>query len=100
MDRHRRYHPLFADDLTSATTYYDRISVPLGNRFRDLVRKRLATITENPELFARIHNDIRASVVDRFPYVILYEVQHDFVVMLGIHHVASDRSGWFERSGD
>ena len=37
-------------------------------------------------------------MVDRFPYVILYEIQSDTVVMLGIHHAASDQGGWFERS--
>jgi len=63
-----------------------------------MVRQRLAAITGNPELFSRIHEEIRASMVDRFPYVILYEIQSDTVVMLGIHHAASDQGGWFERS--
>lgn len=97
MDK-RRYHPLFADDLKDAAQYYDRISASLGNRFRSFVRKRLQVITENPELFGRVQNEIRASVVERFPYVVLYEIQNDVVVMLGIHHVASDRNEWFERS--
>lgn len=83
--------------MIAATTYYDQISAPLGNRFRGLVRKRLELITENPELFGRVQDEIRASTVEQFPYVVLYEI-HDDVVMVGIHHVASDRCGWFERS--
>ena len=75
MDK-RRYHPLFADDLKDATKYFDRISAALGNRFRGVIRERLQLITENPELFGRVQNEIRASVVDRFPYVVLYEIQN------------------------
>ena len=97
MDRHRRYHPRFADDLSSATAYYDSISVNLGNRFRDMIRQRLAAITGSPELYGRQNEEIRASMVDRFPYVILYEIQGDTVMMLGIHHASSDQGGWFER---
>ena len=100
MGRQRRSHPLFVDDLSSATAYYDKISVKLGNRFRDVIRQRMAAITDKPELFGRIHDEIRASMVDRFPYVILYEIQGNAVVMLGIHHAASDQGGWFERSSE
>lgn len=46
----------------------------------------------------KMHGEIRASMVARFPYVILFEIQGDTVVMLGIHHAASDQGGWFERS--
>lgn len=98
MARHRRYHPAFAADLTAATVYYDRISTSLGSRFRDMVRQRLAAITEAPELCGRIRDEIRVSTVNKFPYVILYEVQGDTVVMLGIYHVASEQGAWFARS--
>ena len=100
MGKLRRYHPQFVSDLSLATTYYDSISTQLGNRFRELVRHKLDRILEEPELYGRIREDVRAAMVDRFPYVILYEVRNDFVLMLGIHHAASDRSGWFERETD
>ncbi len=98
MGTHRRYHPGFADDLSAATAYYDKISVDLGNRFREVVRRRLVAITENPELSGRIHEEIRVSMVDRFPYVIVFEILGNAVVMLGIHHAASNQGGWFQRS--
>ena len=98
MDSVRRYHPRFADDLSSATAYYDDISANLGDSFRSAVRQRLEAITKNPELCGRMHDEIRASMVERFPYVILYEIQGNAVVMLGIHHAASNQAGWFDRS--
>lgn len=98
MARQRRYHPAFAADLSAANVYYDKISADLGNRFRSMVRLQLAAIAERPALFGRIHDNIRACMVNRFPYMILYEDQDDAVFMLGIYHVASDQGVWFKRS--
>ena len=94
----RHYHPLVADDLAAAVAYYDDISVDLGNRFRASVRNRIERITERPDSFGRIHQQLRAAMVDRFPYVILFEHENESVAILGIFHAASDRGRWFERS--
>ena len=98
MARTRRYHPLVADDLAAAVTYYDDISVDLGNRFRASVRKRIETITDRPDSYACIHEQLRATMVDRFPYVVLFKHVNDTVAILGIFHAASDCDRWFERS--
>ncbi len=98
MGKDRRYHPLVADDLTSAATYYDEVSVDLGNRFRDSVRSRLRDVSQRTESFACIHAEMRAAMIDRFPYVLLFEDRGNTVVILGIFHAASDQKGWFERS--
>ncbi len=98
MAKKRRYHPLFADDLLSAVSYYDDISVELGNRFRTSVRDQLRVISERSESFARINEDMRASMINHFPYVVLFEDGGETVAIFGIFHAASDQSGWFERS--
>ena len=98
MARTRRYHPQFADDLAAAVAYYDNISDELGNRFRAAVRSRIETITERPDSFGRIHQELRATLIDRFPYVLLFEHEKNAVSIVGIFHAASDRQRWFERS--
>ncbi|TWU05801.1 hypothetical protein Pla52n_15160 [Stieleria varia] len=81
---------MVADDLSSATNYYDEISVDLGNRLRDL--------SQRPESFGCVHGIMRVATVNRFPYVLLFENRDEFVAILGVFHAASDQSGWFERS--
>ena len=98
MARTRRFHPLVAADLAEAISYFDEVSVELGNRFRDSVRQRLVSITDFPESYACIHERIRAAMINRFPYVVLYELRDEAVAILGVFHAASDRTGWFERS--
>jgi len=94
----RRFHPLVAEDLTRAVRYYDDVSIELGNRFRDSVRDRLRSISEFPESYGCIHGLIRAAMTRRFPYVILFELRGDTVLILGVFHAASDQTGWFDRS--
>ena len=98
MARIRRYHPLVADDLASAIAFYDNISVDLGNRFRASIRDRLKTITDRPDSYGRIHEQLRAAMIDRFPYVVLFEHRSESVAILGIFHAASDQERWVERS--
>jgi len=98
MARTHRYHPLIADDLASATGYYDDVSLDLGNRFRSSVRQSLKSIQEYPESYGVIHQQIRAAIMDRFPYVVLFELRENTVFILSIVHAASDRDGWFDRA--
>lgn len=93
--RSRRYHPTFVADLSAAVSYYDTISPDLGNRFRDSVRHKLGLISESPEVYAKIHNAVRAARTNRFPYVLLFQVHDEVVAILGIKHAASDRGTWF-----
>lgn len=98
MARTRRYHPLVVQDLADAVAYYEGVSVDLGNRFREAVRDRIGTITDRPDSFGRIRDRYRAAMLDRFPYVIVYEQDKEIVSILGIYHAASDRESWFDRS--
>lgn len=96
-NKRRRYHPKFAADLKFANEYYDNISIDLGNRFRKTVGDQLTLISEIPEAFATIHNQVRAARLRNFPYLILYRNFPDHVYVVGFVHAASDRQHWFDR---
>jgi plasmid stabilization system protein ParE len=97
MARKRRYHPEFVADLKPAIDYYDGISASVGNRFRDSIRQRIEDVTDRPESFAPIANQVRAALLPGFPFVLLFEVHSQFVGILRIVHAASDTVGWFDR---
>ena len=98
MARMRRYHPLVVKDVAASVAHYDNISLDLGNRFRASIRDRIEAITARPDSFGVIHEQCRAAMLDRFPYVVLFEHEKETVTVFGIFHAASDRDGWFERS--
>ena len=93
-----RYHPLVAVDLRDACQHYDSIAPALGNRFRTNVQLKIQTIIERPESFGDIGGDFRGALVDRFPYVIVFTVEHDVPCIYGVRHAASDRETWFDRT--
>jgi hypothetical protein len=94
MARSRRYHPLVAEDLSKATVYYDAISSDLGNRFRSCVRACLLDVTSRPASFGVVDGPVRAALLEHFPYVVLFEDWGSIVLILGIHHAASDPTSW------
>jgi hypothetical protein len=93
------YHPDVANDLAAATGYDDDISLHLGKRFRTSVRDRIDRITERPESFGRIPEQLRAAMVDRFPHVILFEYDRATVSILGIFHAFEPRKARNTRKG-
>ena len=64
-----RFHPLVADDLESAASWYDENSPELGNRFRSAVDSRFDAVRLMPESFGMADPPMRACLVRRFPYL-------------------------------
>ena len=95
-----RFHPHMVSDLRDAVSWYDEISVDLGNRFRMAVRTCFAEIAEKPNRFGRTSEGIRFARVKRFPYVVLFEEAREAVSVLGVFHAASDPKRWKRRSSE
>jgi plasmid stabilization system protein ParE len=47
-----------------------------------------------PEMFARVHGDVRRVIVSRFPYAVFYQVEADRIVVLAVLHTARDPESW------
>ena len=97
MARERRFHPQFATDLISATSYYKDISDSLVQRFQSAVADRFEAISDRADSFGSVDGEFRGCMLLQFPYLILFRIEKEFVVLIGLFHVASDRSGWFCR---
>ena len=92
-----RFHPLVAEDLQAATKWYDDISVDLGNRFRRAVNSRFDAVESRPDLYGRVQNEIRATRVEGFPYLVVFEIFGDVAEVLGVVHSAADPAKWNRR---
>jgi plasmid stabilization system protein ParE len=47
-----------------------------------------------PEMFARVHGDVRRMIVSRFPYAVFYQIEADRIVVLAVLHTARDPESW------
>jgi hypothetical protein len=100
MVRAIRYHPLFECDVREAAGWYDRRSAGLGNVFVHLVAQSVNEIIERPESFAIGPAGCRGARVVRFPYVVLFDITDDELLMFGVLHTARSMEKWRERQSD
>jgi toxin ParE1/3/4 len=99
MARSLRYHPLFDCDVREAAGWYDRRSPGLGNAFVDVVRRSVSEIIEDPERFAMSPAGCRYIRLRRFPYVLLFDVVNNELLVLAVLHTARSMEKWRERIG-
>jgi hypothetical protein len=98
-DRHVRYHPLFDQDVIEAANWYDDRSAGLGDAFSANVLFSVSEIFSDPERFARTTAGLRYSRVERFPYVVLFDLAGTEILMLGVLHTARSMEKWRESRG-
>jgi plasmid stabilization system protein ParE len=81
-------------DLAGAYGWYEGQRAGLGEEFLGAVDASLDAIQEFPEMYARVHGEVRRAVVSRFPYAVFYRVEPKRVVVLAVLHMASDPKFW------
>ena len=81
-------------DLADGFSWYNGQAEELGETFLGAVNAVFDTIEQYPELFARIHGEVRRAVLARFPYAVFYRVESRRVVVLAVLHTARDPNVW------
>ena len=88
------YRPKVGRDLAAGFGYYEGESQGLGKKFLNAVDSAFDAIERYPEMFARVHGEVRRAIVSRFPYAVFYHVETKRVVVLTVLHTARDPKLW------
>lgn len=75
-------------EAQEAYDYYEFKQTGLGEKFIEELDKSVASISENPEHNRKMKNEIRQSLLYRFPYVVVYEKMNDVIVIYSIFHTS------------
>ena len=70
-----RFHEAADAELTDAVAYYDAQAPGLGDRLLDEVKAATRYIERYPEIAPVIEDGVRAKVLVRFPYSVMYVVE-------------------------
>ncbi len=89
--------PKAVADATEAFRWYEHCSEGLGERFLACIEKSIQRIRSNPEMHEKVYKEYRRAIVNRFPYVIFFEVDAESVTVYSIFHTAQDPQKWRER---
>lgn len=92
------YRRKVARDLAGAYGWYEQQRAGLGEEFLAAVNTSFGAIQEYPEMFARVHGEIRRAIVSRFPYAVFYRIEPKRLVVLAVLHMARDPKLWPKRA--
>ena len=92
-----RFHEAADAELREAVTYYDRKTTGLGDRLLAEVKAATRYIEQYPEIAPVIDEDVRAKVLVRFPYSLMYVVDPDEVFIVAVAHQSKRPAYWTDR---
>ncbi len=84
-------------DIRKAALFYKRQTRHLGTEFTVEVEYALSRVAENPEIGSPMRRGARKLLVRRFPYLIIYRVHPDHVLVLAVGHQRRHPDFWFDR---
>lgn len=96
-----RIRDLARVEIIEAAEHYEAERAGLGSEFRLAVEQAIDQISESPKLFARYEgcrtrHEYRRVVLKRFPYVIIYHIGSNDIVVVAVTHGAR-KPGYWER---
>ena len=85
-------------DIKEAFQWYDSKLPELGNSFLDSLYKSLEVIERNPYQYQIQLISIRKAVLKRFPYLVIFTIKGQRVIVLGVIHSSRNPTVWKKRT--
>jgi len=94
------YNPEFFDDLVQSVDWYNEQRAGLGDRFYKSVKEQTAKLSTNALYFAVRYCDIRCMRIEKFPYMVHYQIneQTKTVRVEALFHTNRDPKIWGKRT--
>ncbi len=90
--------PKALKEIEEAWQWYEKQRDGLGDDFVLCVEESLEKISREPELYPFVHKKIRRTLIRRFPYGILYFIEKNMIVVVGVFHGSRNPKRWKDRS--
>ncbi|MGD0023740.1 MAG: type II toxin-antitoxin system RelE/ParE family toxin [Xanthobacteraceae bacterium] len=84
--------------IAEATDWYDSQTPGRGDDFLRLIEDTIESVCRNPYQYQVLRGDLRRAVLRRFPYLIIYAVSEDEVIVLRCVHAHRDPRRWLSES--
>lgn len=92
-----RFHEAAEAELAEAVSYYDGKASGLGERLLSEVKAATRYIEEHPEIAPVIDLGVRAKVLVRFPYSLMYVVEDSELFIVAVAHQSKRPAYWVDR---
>ena len=78
------------EDIDEAVEWYDEQKSGLGDLFLQRLNESFSAIQQNPASFKRVYRQLRQSALKKFPYVVLYKVENNIILIYCVFHTSKD----------
>lgn len=86
-----------AIELADSKSFYNKRQKGLGNEFESAILTSLELILHSPFTYPIVKNKTRKVVLKRFPFVVLYELENNVIVILHVFHTSRNPKYWNKR---
>ena len=91
------FHPDAAEEFAEGVRFYKKRERNLGKRFSREVRVTIQKIVETPKHWRVLEEDVRRCLVRVFPYLVLYTIEPDFILIIAVMHGKREPGYWKHR---
>ena len=86
-------------ELLDAARYYELEYEGLGRRFKEEVRTAALRISAYPLAWSVERGEVRKCLLHKFPYKLLYSIEHDHILVLAVAHQHRKPDYWIDCNG-
>ena len=86
------------EELSIVASYYEDQSTGLGIDFIREIQRTCKLISTSPKASTKIHKEIRRKLVRRFPFAVIYKVEHDSILVVAVAHQRREPRYWLSRT--
>jgi len=91
------FHPEAELEFVDAINYYEKKEKNLGYDFSLEIYSTIERILAHPSAWPILEDDIRRSLVNRFPYGVLYTQMDKEIIIIAVMHLNRDPDYWKDR---
>jgi hypothetical protein len=84
-------------EVADAALWYDEQRVGLGEDFLTAIRDAASAAAQSPQLYARVHRELRRILVHRFPYALPFRETQNELLIVSCYHLHRDPEVWQSR---
>lgn len=93
------FHPEAEEEFIDSIIYYEACEPALGIEFAREVQNCIQNVLTYPTMWPVYEDDVRRSLVHRFPYAVLYSIELTGIFILAVMHLHRDPDYWRHRAG-
>ena len=85
------------NEITEAYYWYESKQNELGERLLSVLDDCFNRITINPKQFPKKLDNMRQATINKFPYIIIFEIENNDVVVFAVFNTKQNPEKWKKR---